>query len=83
MSWDESVGMPYDPLDCLREDFGWLTDKNKCDLTYMAVETKLFAYPVGLGMGLHKALKNRPNWGGNWSRRLKAWYYDFCQRNGK
>ena len=82
MFWDDSGGMPYDPLDCLREDFGLMGNMNKCNLTYMVVESRLFSYPVGIAAGLHRTIKNRPNWGGNCSRRFKAWYYDLCKRDG-
>jgi len=79
VSWDKEGGMPFDPFDCLRADFESLDDEGKCSLTRMAVESKLFTYPVGFCKGLITANKKHPHWKGNCSKRFKAWYYDHCQ----
>jgi len=79
VSWDKEGGMPFDPFGCLKADFESLDDEGKCSLTRMAVESKLFTYPVGLCKGLITANKKHPHWKGNCSKRFKAWYYDHCQ----
>ena len=82
LSWYEGSGMPFDPLDCLRADFGLLKDEGECQVTYMAVESSLFSYAVGLSSRHIEPKKNCPNWGGNCSHRFKAWYYDYCKEHG-
>jgi hypothetical protein len=77
VSWDEEGGTPFDPADCLKADFGSKKDNGECHILHMAVESKLFTYPVGLGKGLITA--NYPHWKGNCNKRFKAWYDDYCQ----
>jgi len=79
MSWDDSGGTPFNPLDCLKEDFGSLNNQNRCGVMHMAIESELFTYPVGLCNGLIKADKSFPHWKGSCSHRFKAWYYNYCQ----
>jgi len=77
--WDKEGGTPPDPFRCIRADFGLGKGGDMCSLLHMAVESKLFTYPVGLGKGLITANKKNPHWKGNCSNRFKAWYYDYCQ----
>jgi len=79
MSWDDSGGTPFDPLNCLKEDYGLLENENRCGVMHMAIDSKLFTYPVGLCTGLVTRHKRWPRWKGNCSNRFKAWYYNYCQ----
>lgn len=81
LSWDDSAGTPFDPVECLKEDLGLLKDQGRCASMHMAIESKLFAYGVGLCSGLVTPKKEMPHcrWKGDCSRRFKAWYYDYCQ----
>lgn len=82
MSWDDSRGMPFNPLECLAEDYKRGGRTGCCNSARMAIESKLFTYPVGLCAGLIKADKSFPVWEGNCSRRFKAWYHGLCNRDG-
>lgn len=79
MSWYDSTNAPFDPLECLKADCGLLKDEGRCDVMHMAIESKLFTYPVGLCMGLVTANRRYPYWKGNCSNLFKAWYYKYCQ----
>jgi len=80
MSWsDDASPSPFDPIDCLRADFGQRNDLGLGAVTHMAIESKLFTYPVGLCEKLIIPKKDNAHWRGNCSRRFKAWYYDYCQ----
>ena len=80
MSWvNDASPSPFDPFDCLKSDFGYMPDIGSCAVTHMAIESKLFTYPVGLCSNLITPKKEMPLWEGNCSRRFKAWYCDYCQ----
>ena len=79
MSWDDCVSHLFNPVDCLKEDFEWINGRKPCNAMHMAIESKLFTYPVGLCRELFTANKSFPNWKGNCTHRFKAWYYKYCQ----
>jgi len=79
LSWDDSAGTPFNPFECLKEDLGLLKDETRCASVQMVIESKLFAYGVGLCSGFVDPKKEMPHWKGNSSRRFKAWYYNHCQ----
>lgn len=79
ISWEGSEETPFDPFICLKADFGLEKDHGECATMHMAIESKLFTYPVGLCIGLIEPHKTYPQWRGNCSRQFKAWYYNYCQ----
>jgi len=79
LTWDDSTNTPYDPLDCLREDFGRIDDRGKCNVSRMAIESQLFSYGVGLTKGLVKPRREFFSENSHCSNRFKAWYYDSCE----
>ena len=79
MSWDDSAGMPFEPLDCLREDFEKIEDKGRCNVSRMVIECRLFSYGVGIPTGLVRPRKDYLLSNSYCSNRFKAWYYNYCQ----
>jgi hypothetical protein len=73
MSWNEEGGLPFHPFDCLKEDFERVKMSGKCAID-MAIESKLFSYPVGY---CSKKRTKKGKWSGNASNKFKAWFYEY------
>lgn len=71
---DEEGGLPIHPFELLKEDFGRRRSGIGCPDYHMAIETKLFSYPVGY---CSKNVQKGSVWKGNASNRFKAWFYEY------
>ncbi|HIJ67555.1 MAG TPA: hypothetical protein HPP87_11785 [Planctomycetes bacterium] len=69
---NEEGGLPVNPLELLREDFG--QNSISCPDYHMVIETKLLSYPVGY---CNKNVKKGSVWKGNASNKFKAWFYEY------